>query len=862
MANPRILMFLGILSLLPGCPSIQAASYFLDATAGDDSWNGTSPSSPWKTFARLGTVSIKAGDSVRLARDGIWRETLRLSASGTPAAPIIVGPYGPGSKEPLVLGSKSLQSAASAGVRSAKAGARTQGVYLDGIPLPMARYPDTGWLVADALEGDTALRCAGVAATDWTGASILMRSAQWTLETHRIRQGTGGRLVLDGKMIYKLDSVRFYLANHQAAFLAAGGWYQSSADSTVHWSDPRGKSAPEVEASVRDIGIDLRGSNYLEVSGISIQGTTQKGVWFDGSGIRLHDLDIRYPGLVGIQMNGRRGETRSSRILGANGKSIVSTGSRQILYGNRISRTGMQDWLGPDGLGTGCCNGAAIETNGDSTIVRRNEVDSSGLNAITFKGVASEIDSNLLSHSCMTTEDCGTIHTWAGRFPNTGSAHSAIRHNIARDAVGAPSGMRKYYPSFQGIYLDDGSHDMRVDSNIAIGNHCGIFLHNTQNVRVRGNLAYGNRSCQILLQHDTLAGQVDMTGNRIEDNIFVSFGEQQPQRTHITRPQSAPLAEWTGNISCRDMGAEVRCDLDSTLLWKRDRIDVKNPSLGPEQLRNFGFDSSRIGWTGGPAGATLSLDSGSACPAGKCLHVGNGTDSLKGGAYANANGSIATTAGQSWRLGFRAKGSRSNQPLAPIFRRSYGDYANFARLPTVLLDTSWTSHVFLIQSSQTDTKARVDFTMPFAEKSFWLDEASFRTIPEAVADSLAGSAILLGPPIPSPGRPSGTWIDVLGQEAGPSDPGPYRGLALFRFGASGDGVRTTAKSSPGWSLESDGRTMVFRGLVAPVVLRNAQGRVIVRLEADKTGTARCKIPSRGLIWASSKGRTQAVAIIR
>ncbi|MBK8803254.1 MAG: right-handed parallel beta-helix repeat-containing protein [Fibrobacteres bacterium] len=862
MATPRILMFLGILSLLPGGPSILAASYFLNPTAGDDSWSGTSPSSPWKTLARLGTVAIKPGDSVHLARDGIWRETLRLSALGTPAAPIVVGPYGPGSKAPLVLGSNSLQSPASGGVRSAKAQARIQGVYLDGIPLPMARYPDTGWLVADALEGDTALRCAGLANTDWTGASILMRSAQWTLETHRIREGMGGRLVLDGKMVYKLDSVRFYLANHEAAFRSGGGWYQSAADSMVHWSDPFGKSAVEVEASVRDVGIDLRGSNYLEVSGISVQGTTQKGVWFDGTGIRLHDLDIRYPGLVGIQMNGRRGETRSSRILGANGKSIVSTGPRQILYGNRISRTGMQDWLGPDGLGTGCCNGAALETNGDSTIVRKNVVDSSGLNAITFKGVASEIDSNHLSHSCMTTEDCGTIHTWAGKFPNVGSAQSAIRHNIVRDAVGAPSGVRRYYPAFQGIYLDDGSHDMRVDSNIAIGNHCGIFLHNTQNVRVRGNLVYGNRSCQMFLQHDTLAGQVDMTGNRIEDNVFVSLAGQEPQRIHITRPQSDPLAEWSGNVSCRDMGAEVRCDLDSTLLWKRERIGVNHPSLGPEQLRNFGFDSTRIGWTGGPAGATLSLDSGSACVSGKCLRVRSGTDSLKGGAYTNANGAIATSVGDFWRLGFWAKGTRVNQPLAPIFRRSYSDYAVFAKLPTVLLDTLWTSHVFLIRSNLADAKARVDFTIPFAESAFWLDDVSFRTVPEALANSLSGSAILLGSPIPSPGAPSGTWIDVLGRETAPSEPGSYQGLALFRFDGSSDGSRTAAKTSQGWSLERDRHTLVFRGLREPVVLRNTQGRIVARIVADATGTARCGLPSRGVIWASSGNRTQAVAIIR
>ena len=79
----------------------NAATYYVNPEGGSDSFSGTTAApaggsaGPWQTLARLGAATLVPGDAVYLACGAVWNETLRVPASGTPAAPINIA-AGPG----------------------------------------------------------------------------------------------------------------------------------------------------------------------------------------------------------------------------------------------------------------------------------------------------------------------------------------------------------------------------------------------------------------------------------------------------------------------------------------------------------------------------------------------------------------------------------------------------------------------------------------------------------------------------------------------------------------------------------------------------------------------------------------------
>lgn len=98
-----VIIFSMLVILMPA-QTVQAADTYYVSPNGDDSNNGLSPASPWKTVAKVNATSFQPGDTILFQRGGIWRESLIASSSGTPGNPITYADYGTGSK-PVFYGS-------------------------------------------------------------------------------------------------------------------------------------------------------------------------------------------------------------------------------------------------------------------------------------------------------------------------------------------------------------------------------------------------------------------------------------------------------------------------------------------------------------------------------------------------------------------------------------------------------------------------------------------------------------------------------------------------------------------------------------------------------------------------------------
>ena len=105
--------FLFLLLALP-LKFASAATYYVDANYGNDSWSGNQPSrigvpatdGPWQSLAKISAKLLVPGDSVLLKCGGTWYETLTLQGSGTAASPITVGAYPNAcANKPIISGS-------------------------------------------------------------------------------------------------------------------------------------------------------------------------------------------------------------------------------------------------------------------------------------------------------------------------------------------------------------------------------------------------------------------------------------------------------------------------------------------------------------------------------------------------------------------------------------------------------------------------------------------------------------------------------------------------------------------------------------------------------------------------------------
>ena len=87
---------------------VNAATYYV-SPAGNDSNNGTSQASAWKTLAKINNTALQPGDTVLFKRGAIWRESLTVKTSGAAGKPITFDAYGTGNK-PVFYGSDVLEN--------------------------------------------------------------------------------------------------------------------------------------------------------------------------------------------------------------------------------------------------------------------------------------------------------------------------------------------------------------------------------------------------------------------------------------------------------------------------------------------------------------------------------------------------------------------------------------------------------------------------------------------------------------------------------------------------------------------------------------------------------------------------------
>lgn len=102
----KSLMVLAMAHVFAG--HVLGATYYIDPS-GDDTKAGTSPSTAWKTLAKINGRTFSAGDSILFKRGGAWAGQLSPKGSGSSTAPIVIDAYDTGAK-PVINGNGGVSS--------------------------------------------------------------------------------------------------------------------------------------------------------------------------------------------------------------------------------------------------------------------------------------------------------------------------------------------------------------------------------------------------------------------------------------------------------------------------------------------------------------------------------------------------------------------------------------------------------------------------------------------------------------------------------------------------------------------------------------------------------------------------------
>jgi parallel beta-helix repeat protein len=535
-----------------------AITYYVSST-GNDNNNGTSASTPWRTISKVNSRTLVAGDVILFERGGNYRGSLYINQSGTPASPITVSAYGNGNL-PVFLGSQLTSNwvVYQGNIWKTQVSAtRMAHLFYNDSILPIARFPNTGWLRND-VGSSTQINDSQLnqPAGYWNGVTVVVRSTAWSYDTARVTSYSPGVINMTS-IVYNLSNYNwgYFLRNKLELLDAPGEWFFDRSTSTLYLypitSNPNSSTIEVVTAFQAGdgcgISVNWQRSNVV-IENIAFKHYGYAGVSTSGS----NNVTVRNCTFDqcddGIRAYGN-GQTFSNNMLtrcrqiGIN--SIYGGGSPAYGNNNLIENNTITDCAIYPGLGKSNWGYFGLNCTGFNNIVRGNRLTRIGYIALSFSGNCL-VENNVIDNACYILSDGSGI-----AFDNTDGA--IVRNNIVLSTLGNIESCATNFtgcdPKGKGIYFGNISNknDIIEGNTVAYCNGAGIWFDHTMvqtGNKIRNNTLFGNNLYQFgASDYSNYNGPgatspyaVSVYPNQsVTDNIFYSNSQSQKTMYHINR---------------------------------------------------------------------------------------------------------------------------------------------------------------------------------------------------------------------------------------------------------------------------------------------------------------------------------------
>jgi len=520
---------------------LWSASYYLSEN-GKDSNRGTVLTEPWQTLAPLSKIlpNLAPGDSILFERGSTFRGNLEIFRSGTKEKSIYIGAYGSG-RNPVIKGSILLSDWTVYKKNIWVTDCQTCKpllcqFFINGSSQPLGRFPDIGYRSLQAYQSKNSFTDSTLSFPDdyWKNAEVVVKSSRWTIDKLPVSDFHKNEFTSITSPSYSLESgLGYFIQNHINTLNRNGEWYfdPSSQKLYLYFDDPLTIKNLKTEVAIYTDGLIMNKTRFVRIENLEFN-------QFTGTGIQIKDSDYISIEAITIKntTNGleisecKNPIVKNNRIENSSNNGVEwKNNDKGEFTGNEITKTGMVAGQGKSGNGTYI----SLLINGESphseNLFINNRIDSTGYIGIDFRTGGNVIKNNLVQNFCLIKDDSAGIYTWGNHYGN-----NIIEENIILNGKG--NGEGTLYPAFRhanGIYIDDNSSNITMkDNTIAYCSQSGIFIHNSDSLKICHNTLFGNgdhfankEKSQLYIRQDEIVKHKTLTALEITRNKLFATNE-------------------------------------------------------------------------------------------------------------------------------------------------------------------------------------------------------------------------------------------------------------------------------------------------------------------------------------------------
>lgn len=527
----RLILFfiysLVVIAFLLPTNEINAATYYVSSSEGDDSNQGTTENLPWRSLEKVNSFyRLSPGDQVLFKRGDAWNGYLKINVSGTEGKSIIFGAYGIGDN-PRFYGSEILGgwTLHTGNIYKSSFNKTINQLFIDNSRMKAARFPNEGYAYITSVNSSDGFFSSDLKPdVNYKGAKWIGRTVPYAMVTLNVSSSNGKSVQLSETPYADLNVKEGFILVGKLEFLdSPGEWYYDNESRTVYLWTPSGDSPNnyEIRGSVTNYGVEAIQKKHITISNLDLLQYKIGGVLLSSSSfITVEGNSVINPESRGIYgESGSNNKIENNIVKGASHFGIELFESNDKVIGNKIFDTFLFNNIGTSGAGEWWYMGSGIYVEGNDNLIQYNSVFNAGYHGIHFNK-RNIVEYNYIKNVMLTKDDGGGIYTSSyNSYPNPATKGAVIRHNIIDGSWGNLDGHSFYgFRQGFGIYLDENAGGVTVEYNtVANCSAVGIGLHKSFNETVRYNTLYNAKA---LFNINT-----DLGGSQFYNNILYALNK-------------------------------------------------------------------------------------------------------------------------------------------------------------------------------------------------------------------------------------------------------------------------------------------------------------------------------------------------
>ncbi|MCB0766371.1 MAG: right-handed parallel beta-helix repeat-containing protein [Flavobacteriales bacterium] len=773
---------------------LGATTYYLSPT-GNDTNNGTSSATAWRSISRLQQVaaSLQPGDQVLFERGGTFPGQFTINSNGSSAQPIIIGSYGTGAL-PIVTGSVAVTgwTVHQGDIWRANVAGPVKYVHVGSELMTLARFPNTGWLRVNTAS-TTQLTSSGITQPSghWNGAELVLRSTNWCYENAVVSSHTNNTLQFPA-IVYNPGNYGwgFFLQNKLSELDSPGEWFHDATTGVLYFRAP-GNADPNtinVRASVHENGIEVGWQKqYITIRDIEFRHHKHAGVYNTGANVTVTGCTFQRS-YFGVRSYANNNSYTNNHVHHTYASGMGLLDNNSIVADNTVEDIALKPGLGETFWGY-----YGMYVSGSANTVRRNTITRTG-NSALFLGGSPLVEKNLISHVLMTVNDGGGIY-WDSADGAT------IQDNIISEVGGNIESVAMDYginqPLGMGIYFGNS-----VIQNIIVRRNtvhdcsaAGIHVDHTMvsaNLEVRDNVLYGNDIQLSITDQSNVNGpgatppyHVANFNDVYSGNTLYCLSKEQRcvQQYHVHGTALTDFGTFTNNryfnpyneLSIKVINTQGGYVKDYTLeRWRAERNEEAGSTRSPRlenaeevvartsanMISNSSFDYNTNGWSGWPTQGQIQyqaglLDNGA-------LKVTYGSNAGSPEFYLRTDNMMNVQSGSWYELKFTIQSSTHGTVRADFKGQSQAATPNSIYARYIPFDTQRRDITLLFQSDLSEPGMMI-FANHYSEPSYLLDNVELYKVTVQAVDPRTRHVLFTNPTDASADIPlTGCWRDVNG----------------------------------------------------------------------------------------------------